>query len=222
MTARETLKHIWAHIDMNRILSSSGHFFVTQASLKTILTESAISKAVAELDCEPDDRLGLASIILNRGLITFAILVWMHQEDAITAFRCHGALDSRLPLREAEAQRIVPQFGNAFSRDYQWQFLPHKLERNEYREIEPSRILPFILEVDAPLIGGFGTVTKQIIHPDLQDFRPNVVNIANSASIMGHLLTPRRKSRFLSCENLFASSALVSDMTGSSRTKGPA
>jgi len=189
MAVRETLKHLWAQIDMNRISSTSGHFFVPQASLKTILTESAIGKAVAELDCEPDDLLGLANVILNRGLITFAILVWMHQEDAITAFRHHGALDSRLPLREAEAQQIVPQFGTAFSREYQWQFLPHKFERDEYQEIESSRILPFVLEVEAPLTGGFGTVTKQYIHPDLQDFRPNAVNFVSFALIVGHLLT---------------------------------
>ncbi|KAF2259195.1 kinase-like protein [Lojkania enalia] len=174
MAARETLKHIWAQIDLNRISSTSGRFFVTQASLKGILTESAINKAVVELDCEPDDRLGLPSIILNRGIIIFAILVWMHEEDAITTFRHHGALDSSLPLREDEAQLIVPHFGIAFSREYQWQFLPHKFERNEYREIEPSRILPFVFEVDQPLIGGFGTVSKQHIHPHLQDFRPSV------------------------------------------------
>src|SRR5262245_15103238 len=134
MAAKDTLKHIWAQIDLNRISSTSGRYFVTQASLKGILTESAINKAVAELDCEPDDRLGLTSIILNRGVIVFAILVWMHEEDAITTFRHHGALDSRLPLREDEARRIVPRFGIAFSREYQWQFLPHKFERNEYRE----------------------------------------------------------------------------------------
>jgi hypothetical protein len=177
MASKETIRSIWTQIENNRVRSISGRYFVPPSSLATILTAPAISKAVAELECEPEDRINLARTIQFRGRLIFAILIWMHEADAIVAFQRHRCLDSRLPLDEATAKSIVPNFGATFANDVQWQFQPYCFRRNEDVEIGEAEILPYIQEARGMTQGGFGTLIKLEIHPSLQDFNPLSVKV---------------------------------------------
>jgi hypothetical protein len=184
MAIRETLRSLWTQIENNRLRSTSGQYFVPRSSLSTIFTPSAIEKAVAELKCEPEEHIGLAKAVQDEGIVTFAILVWIHQEDAIIMFRAHGALDDRLPLSEEPARLISPDFGATFAREAQWQFLPYIFRRNmanQHLEIEAERILPFVRELEPQVVGGFGTVFKEEIYPSLQEFYPEKVSSGDSA-----------------------------------------
>jgi hypothetical protein len=175
MASRETLQSIWKQIENNRVESTSGRYFVPPSSLAAIFTPLAISKAVAELKCEPVDRIGLAQAIQFDGTVTFAILVWMRVEDAIVEFRRHRCLDPSLPLHETTARKIAPNFGNTFCNEVQWEFRPYFFHRNEDVEIRPTEILPFIQEVEPQKLGGFGAVAQLVVHPSLQDFYPRKV-----------------------------------------------
>jgi hypothetical protein len=175
MASRETLQSIWKQIENNRVESTSGRYFVPPSSLTAIFTPLAISKAVAELKCEPVDRIGLARAIQLDGTVTFAILVWMRVEDAIVEFRRHRCLDSSLPLDETTARKIAPNFGYTFCNEVQWEFRPYFFHRNEDVEIRPTEILPFIQEVEQQKLGGFGAVAQLVVLPSLQDFYPRQV-----------------------------------------------
>jgi len=175
MASRDTLQSIWKQIENNRVRSSSGQYFVAPLSLTAILTRPAIEKAVAELNCEPQDRRELARAIEKDGMITFAILVWMHAEDAIVEFRRHRCLDDRWPLDKQTVREFAPEFATTFCNEFQWQFRPYSFKRNEDVRIQPTEILPFIEELEGQKTGGFGTVSRMIVYPSLQDFYPLTV-----------------------------------------------
>ena len=170
MDSKETTLSLWKQIENNRILSVSGKYFVPPASLVTIFTPPAIAKAVAELNCEPDDRIGLSQAIQGDGVITFAILVWMHHEEAIIEFRRKRCLDSRGPLDESTALSIAPEFGATFSREVQWEFRPYFFRRGEDVEIGSAEILPYTKVTGEQMRGGHGGLVQLEIHPSLQDF----------------------------------------------------
>jgi hypothetical protein len=175
MASRETLQSIWKQIENNRVKSTSGRYFVPPSNLTAIFTPLAISKALAELECEPEDRISLAQAIQPDGIVTFAILVWMRVEDAIVEFRRHRCLDSSLPLDETTAKKIAPSFGTLFCNEVQWEFRPYFFHRNEDVVIRPAEILPFIQKVGQQKLGGFGAVDQLVVHPSLQDFYPHKV-----------------------------------------------
>lgn len=170
MTSKDQIRVLRLQITNNRPTSTNNHRFLAPPLLSLILTPPAIAQAVAELNCQPEDRIGLAEKIELHGKITFAILVWMQCEDTIVDFRRVGCLDSRLPLDEATATRIIPDRGHEFATEIQWQFLPHFFHRNDDLEIDKSVILPFIRDVGTVDGGAFGSITKVEIHPLLQDF----------------------------------------------------
>lgn len=195
MTTGEVVKSLRAQIENNRILSTSNRWFVPESSLKTILTASAVEKALEELKCEREDRIPLAEAIRTEGIVTFAILIWMHAADAIVEFWRHATLDRSLPLHEDDANLRLPEYGTTFARRDQWEFLPHVFRRNTpYQEIDARRILPFIRyrEIPEPLgSGGFGTVFREEICSTLQQFYQEKVRC--SAFLLpspGHRLTP--------------------------------
>jgi hypothetical protein len=167
----KTVKELHSQIERKRVKSSSGQWFIPQATVRNIFSPDIIKDAVAELTCAPQDRLGLVDDIHRRGTITFAILVWMGRADSIVRFRTCECLDNQLPLlSEARAQEVSPEFGLSFVREYQWQFLPYTFEENmHYREIPDEVILPFVRE-EHVTDGGFGKISKLWIPFSMQNF----------------------------------------------------
>lgn len=153
--------------------SESGRYFLPNISLGTIFTLVAIEKAVQELRCQPDERIGLATAIYGEGKRTFAILVWMKEEDFIVTFRNHDALDRRLPLSETYAKEIAPKFGTRLAHVEQWMLLPFEFPPNmceHHWEVNKDQIIPFIGESEDVGKGGFGDVYQVSILPSQQAF----------------------------------------------------
>lgn len=84
----------------------------------------------------------------------------------------HDVMDAGLPIEEARAREIVPDFGEHFSKEVQWTFIPQMFERNisdNHIRIQKEVILPFIEEVR--LGGGsFGDVFLVSVVPSQQHF----------------------------------------------------
>ncbi len=71
-----------------------------------------------DLNCQPDERIGLAETIYQKGKKTFAILIFMRKEDDIVKFRNHDTLDDRLPLATNVAQNNMGDEGGSFANKY--------------------------------------------------------------------------------------------------------
>ncbi|KAJ4424693.1 hypothetical protein N0V82_000621 [Gnomoniopsis sp. IMI 355080] len=162
-------------LEDNMIRSTSGRSFLPDSSLPKIFTRSVVTKVVQELKCLPEEHIRLIDTIMEEGLKTFAILVWMHRANGIVLFRTHEALDNRLPLSEDLAKNIAPDFGAWFAREEQWRFLPYRFPpkgHERHVEIGEERILPFIgksVDLDE---GSFGRVFTMNIWPSQQAFFP--------------------------------------------------
>lgn len=160
-------------MDNNRVRSSSGHYFLPPSSLPLIFTDHAIAQAVDELQCEPDEKIGLARHIGEKATVTFAILVWMKVEKLIVNFRNHGVVDASLPLDPDRARRISTPFGETFAREFQWQFIPYVFPKDmasHHKEFQSQIILPFVDEPKELAVGGFSYVAETNIHPSMQNF----------------------------------------------------
>ena len=178
---KETIQFLKRQIESKMVLSECGRYFLPDSYLNIVFNFKDIEKAVSELGCAVHDRLGLAKKIHEEGTRVFAILIKIGQEDSIVAFREHDLLDARLPLNEAVVTRISNQFGTAFAREQQWQFLPYKFRRHMrdyHRHISDTEwILPFVGENEVVGSGGFGDVCKVNISPSQQEFVVNEVRI---------------------------------------------
>lgn len=163
----------------NMVRSESGHLFLPDVSVGTIFTMPAIKEAIQELECQPDERIGLAEKIHCGGKKTFAILILMGDEDYIVKFRNYNALDNRLPLNRHDAQKIAGEVGVSLADDYQWKLLsltfPAKMWEHHW-EIDNEKILPFIGEPEQVATGAFGEIHKVKILPSQQDFYPQAVS----------------------------------------------
>ncbi len=201
MNSKENIKSLWKQIENNRIQAVGGRHFVPRSALIAIFTPPAITKAVAELTCELEDRIGLPEAIRNGGIITFAILVWMHREEAIVEFRRRGLFDSRGPLDESTALSVAPEFGRTFSKEAQWEFRPYILRRGEDVEIDPLEILPYVQLIAEHKGGGYGAVAELTVHPSHQDFYPDKVR-RRPAGFPKFLGSPRKTHRARSNHSL--------------------
>lgn len=184
--ARSTIESIRTQILNNMVRSESRHDFLPDSSLNTILTEKSVENAVEELNCRPDEKVGLAKRVFREGRKVFAILIWMKEEDQISTFRDRDSLDSRLPLHESYAEQIAPRFGIEFSRHVQWMFLPFVFSADmveNHRNIDDNRILPFITNGQDVGRGSFGDVFKVGIHPSQQTL------LATGTGVSGNLRT---------------------------------
>ena len=156
------------------VRSESLQFFLPDMYLDVIFTLDDIVKAVDELGCPFIEKTGLAQTIHEKGTRVFAILIKNGEEDLITEFRKHEALDAQLPLGETLAERIAGDFGISFARDHQRQFLPYRFlrdMRDYHRHINNSeRILPFVGEPENVARGGFGDISKVAIFHSQQEF----------------------------------------------------
>jgi hypothetical protein len=174
MASRASIEGLYEEITRNRVRSESGRYFIQPSKVRGIFTLAKIDHVVAEHIRDAHERVGLAEKIWKEGTILFAILVWMKEADSIVRFRNHECLDDKLPVDEARALEIVPTFGRAFAREYQWQFLPYLFKRdmcNYHRRIDQVGVIfPFVGNVEPVAEGGFGTVSKLTIPTSLQEF----------------------------------------------------
>ena len=183
MATRTTLDRLYSLIENSRERSISGKYFIRPSKVSEIFEPARINSAVAELSCDAHERIGLANKIQREGILVFAILVWMRRGDHIVKFRNHDCLDVKLPISEARARVIVPEFGLSFAQEYQWQFLPyffrHDMSDHHCQIDDLGMILPFIEETD-PIDGGYGQISKVAIPTSLQEFSSGLVRTAVS------------------------------------------
>lgn len=174
MASKASIEGLYDEIARNRVRSESGRYFIQPSKVREIFTPAKIDHAVAKHIRDAHERVGLAKKIQQEGTILFAILVWMKEVDSIVSFRNHECFDDKLPVDEARALEIVPTFGRAFAREYQWQFLPYLFKRDMcdyHRRIDQvGMIFPFIGNVEPVAEGGFGTISKLTIPTSLQEF----------------------------------------------------
>ena len=205
MPTKTTIQALRSQIGHNRILSTSQRYFVPPSSLSTIFTEAAVHEAVAELECEPEERIGLAQTILDKVIIIFAILVWMKEEDAIVIFRSHDVLDHNLPLDAPTAESISIDFGSSFAREYQWQFIPYAFSADmadHHRKIRSEYILPFIGGLGPYITGGFSIVHRLEIHPTLQGFHTATVRMTARLSVVFRMVITESNTDIDTGDNL--------------------
>jgi hypothetical protein len=155
------------------VRSELGVHFLPSISVSTIFTKPAIESAIADIDYEPDDRIGLAETIYQKGKKTFAILILMRKEDDIVKFRNHDTLDDRLPLATNIVQSIVGDYGVSFADKTQWELLPRTFPESmweHHREYRKEEVLPFIGDSEEVADGGFGVIYKVKILASQQKF----------------------------------------------------
>ncbi len=168
---RINVRLLRTQIQNNMVYSESQRHFLPDISVATIFTLPAIEKAILELDCQPDERIGLAEKIYHKGKKTFAILILMGEEDLVVQFRNWNALDDRLPLNKFDAQKIAGEVGSSLADEYQWKFLPENFPSNMWEhhlEFVKEKILPFIDEPEQVATGAFGEISKVKILPSQQ------------------------------------------------------
>ncbi|KAF2133871.1 kinase-like protein [Dothidotthia symphoricarpi CBS 119687] len=165
---------LYQQLEESRVKSTSGVYFILPLKLRDILTPAQVDLAVQEINCEAHERIGLSRKLVEDGLVTFAILIWMRRTSAIVRFRDFECLDRKLPLDETKAREIAPEFGISFAREVQWQFLPYFFQSDMcdyHRHIhDAGMVFPFVGQVEDIGEGGFGKVTKLEIPASLQGF----------------------------------------------------
>ena len=148
-----------------RQISASKRWFVDPQDLQKILTEDLVTRVVRECSYPEHDRPDIVKTILQEGSKTFAILLQIEKQDAMTSFIHHGELDGRLPTDETRISSIASHISKAFCA-IQWEFLPHVFQRNRHCHIRDDVILPFTQETRLhELEGGFGDIFEiSIVH----------------------------------------------------------
>jgi hypothetical protein len=175
---RVNIRSLRRQLQKSKIRSESGQYFVPDISIINILTLSVVKEAVLELQCNPDERIGLAERVHREAKKVFSILVLMSEEDYIVKFREHGCLDSQLPLSEEDAKTIAGDVGVHLV-NQQWEVLPESFQAKmweNHREFGMKRILPFINTPVRVGEGGYGEVMKTDILPSQQAFYNQVVS----------------------------------------------
>jgi hypothetical protein len=178
---KATTKFLKRLIESHMVCSESGRYFLPKSYLSLIFNLEEIEKAVDEVGCPIDEKIGLAQEIYNHGARIFATLIKNGEEDLITEFRKHEVLNTDSPLDENLAKRIAGEFGVSFGREYQWQFLPYNFRQNmrdSCKNISHNGMIhPFVGEPEVVASGGFGEITKVKIFPSQQEFVPNKVSL---------------------------------------------
>ncbi|KAI3322010.1 kinase-like protein [Xylariaceae sp. AK1471] len=199
---RASIRSLRRQLQNSKVRSDSGQYFVPDMSIINILTLSAVKEAVLELQCKPDERIGLAERVYHEAKKVFSILTLMSEEDYIVKFRDHGCLDSRLPLSEEDAKTIAGDVGIHFT-NQQWEVLSEsfrvKMWEN-HQEFGKKRILPFIDEPERAGEGGYGEVVKINILPSQQAFYHQV---SGTVQVIRKRLKSREVTKELNNEKMF-------------------
>ncbi|ETS80391.1 hypothetical protein PFICI_07920 [Pestalotiopsis fici W106-1] len=171
--AQSYIDALCSQIRNSLVKSTSGQSFLPNDKLHEIFSFTTIQRAVENLNCKIDDRISLSSTIHNEGKRVFAMLIYSRCPDQIVEFRKHRFLDSRLPLSEVDAERIVGKHvGYLLFDTFQWIFCPYEFSKTmceHHHEIQKGVILPFI-SVEPVGNGAFGEVKKVNILASQQDF----------------------------------------------------
>lgn len=169
------IEQIRSELATIQVETASGQWYVPPAIVQRMLSESVIQAAVAELDCSPDERLGLADDIHHRGIIIFALLIWLKRPNEIVRFRSHDCLDAKLPLSQSEVERVAPSFSRCFALEHQWEFIPFDFPEGmalSHRNLRDNLVVPFV-RVEGLDKGSFSAVSRTWIPSTLQSF-PNL------------------------------------------------
>ncbi|KAJ8121558.1 hypothetical protein ONZ43_g2018 [Nemania bipapillata] len=150
-------------IRKGKATSTSQRQFLPINKLDEILTRNTIDGAVKELACDPQDHIKLVDTIYNEGKKVFAMLIYNDCQDLITKFRKLGFLDSQLPLREVDVEKIEDTVRiHRLVEDAQWVFCPYIFPERMWechRELNEKVILP-IINAEQIGAGAYGDVEK--------------------------------------------------------------
>ncbi len=81
------------------------------------------------------------------------------------------ALDARLPFHRSQIKAIVPDETVEDFNERQWEFVaPFFSKAIIHREMAPQTRLPFVLDRDTGMEGGFGRIHEIQVHPEYHDF----------------------------------------------------
>ncbi|KAK5634958.1 hypothetical protein RRF57_010670 [Xylaria bambusicola] len=177
-TGRVNIQSLRRQLQNSRVYSESGQYFIPDISITSILTLPTIEETIFELQCQPDERIGLAKRIFVDAKKVFAILVLMSEESYIVKFRDHGFLDNSLPLSEQDALTVGDSISVHFA-NQQWELLPETFRATmseNHQEFGMKRILPFIGQAEHVGEGGSGVVVKVKIQPSQQTFYPQMAS----------------------------------------------
>jgi len=165
----------------SRVRSESGEYFLPDISINSILTLPTVEDAILEINCKPDERIGLAHRTYCEGKKVFAVLTLMSEEDYIVKFRDHGFLDKSLPLTDQDAQMIAEDVGISFA-NLQWEVLSEtfrpKMWEN-HQKFGMKKILPFVDKSEHAGEGGYGEVAKVNILPSRQASYPQTASYSS-------------------------------------------
>ncbi|KAF8526172.1 kinase-like domain-containing protein [Trichophaea hybrida] len=165
-------------------------------TLRNTAVTEAIKECVQEFAVQEHQETTVVNWIIADGKILFGILIWRKWLNKLIKFIEHDVLDSKLPLEENLASRIVENVGWDFAHNAQWEFLPKTLEKemSDYHSHIPDQvILPFINETRIGE-GNFGEVFEMSVLPSLQTMIPE----KNAEVIVVRKLL--RKDRYLERE----------------------
>ncbi|KAH7117524.1 kinase domain-containing protein [Dactylonectria macrodidyma] len=154
--------------------NSEGRYFIPEADLFQIVTESAVKLSLRSLDVPAHEVRDLTDGIMQGARKCFAILVSIDRGGAIAGFFRHDLLqhshpDHRLPytseiLKQVfEEDEVSPTIKRFLEK--QWEFAVPILHQNMIsRNLDTNVILPFLHEEPAGR-GSMGTAWKIELHP---------------------------------------------------------
>ncbi|RYP70031.1 hypothetical protein DL771_005722 [Monosporascus sp. 5C6A] len=186
----------------SRICDEWGRYFLPDVNIASILTLPSIQESVLELQCSPEDRIGLAERIYREGKKTFAILILLVEEDYIVKFRDRSFLDNSLPLSSHDAQTVEKDIGIRFA-NQQWELLSETFRAKmweNHQEYGIERILPFVGKPEQVGEGGFGEVAKVEILSSQQEFYPQG---SDPVQVIRKKLKSKKITRELNNEKMF-------------------
>lgn len=144
-------------------------YFAPLGRLRSCLDKESVCAALREAGLEFQEIARTAEVIVHGGQKTFAILLTIHEESAISDFiawdqmQCYS-LDYRLPVQKASIAFLLPDTAERFYEE-QWTFVAPVFSRNfHHRNLDRLTIMPFIRS-ESLGEGAFGTVYEVELHP---------------------------------------------------------
>lgn len=160
-----------------RCKNADSRYFVPQGQLRAIFdtknnTENNTDNIKAALRAngiETHEITKTVDFILHRAQTIFAILLTIHEVDAITRFICNDqlqlqSLDQRLPYPEGSLKFLSEETADKFY-EAQWEFAaPIFSHQFSHRDLDQFTIMPFTFSKFIGK-GGFGHVFSLELHP---------------------------------------------------------
>ena len=154
-----------------RTRTVSDRYFISYSALKNTVTRPLIIENFRQHGFKEQRIPDMATIIVNDGLRTFAILLMLGQEHLIELFINYEELDSKLPFEKDGVERITPLLPSRFWEETQWELCPHTFRTRLHRKIRSEEILPYVQEARLGE-GAGGEIFKCTIAVEQQQFYP--------------------------------------------------